>query len=135
MTTWAYTQLRGQARVIRLASIFSPYTLALFLYTPLLLLYAVSNESIFEDEFSSRKTLTWTGFAFFALAILCFVAGAKVGDDSARAKVRAGRDADLQPTPAQRRSLSVLLEAALLVTTLAYVFWFALGFLRAGGIS
>ena len=135
MTGRTHAHLRGQARVIRLASVFSPYSLALFIYTPLLLLYAVSNESIFEDEFSSRKALTWTGFAFFALAILCFVAGAKFGDDSVRAKVRAGRDADLEPTPGQRRSLSVLLEAALLVTILAYVLWFALGFMRAGGIS
>ena len=29
----------------------------------------------------------------------------------------------------------MLLEAALLVTTLAYVVWFALGFSRAGGVS
>jgi oligosaccharide repeat unit polymerase len=135
MTVRVRPHMRGGTRVIRLASIFSPLTLVVFLYTPLLLLYAVSSEGVFETEFDSRKTLTWSGFAFFALALLCFAAGAKAGEDQARAKARAGEWVDRELTAAQRRSLAVLLEAALVLTILAYVLWFARGFARAGGVS
>ncbi len=61
-------------RTIALRSVFSPLSLAAFLFAPLLVLYAVSSESVFAAEFASRKTLSWTGFAYFALAILLFAA-------------------------------------------------------------
>lgn len=119
----------ARGREIELRSIFSPLSLVVFLFVPLLLLYAVSSASVFEDDFDSRKTLSWTGFAFFALALLCFAAGARFGDVSARA--RPIRVAELGP--ARRRSLAVLLEGALLASIGAYVLWFLLGFARAGG--
>ncbi len=131
----ATSRVRG-AHVIELRSIFSPLTLVVFLYMPLLLLYAVSSESAFAAEFDSRKTLSWTGFAFIALALLCFAAGAKVGDDSARARpLTRSAGAGEALTQAQRRSLAVLLEVALVVSIAAYVLWFARGILRAGGIT
>ncbi|MEX2049354.1 MAG: hypothetical protein WEB90_07235, partial [Gemmatimonadota bacterium] len=101
--------------MIRLGSIFSPLTLVGFLYAPLLVLYAVSSESVLATDFGSRKTLSWTAFAYFALALLCFAAGAKAGDDTARAKalVGPGRVSARTLTPAHRRSLAGLLEVAL----------------------
>jgi len=126
--------LRG-VRVIQLRSVFSPLTLVVFLYAPLLLLYAVSSETEFATEFESRKALSWSGFAFFALAIGCFAVGAKLGDDSARAKF-ARPDGGLEAlTPMQRRSLAVLLEAALVVSIGAYILWFTRGVIRAGGLT
>lgn len=124
------------ARIIRLGSLFSPLTLVVFLYTPLLLLYAVSSTTVFAAEFESRKALTWTGFAFFALALLSFAAGAKAGDDTARAKqgVETRRGAETGLTAAQRRSLAVLVEVALVLSIVAYVVWFARGVSRAGGV-
>jgi oligosaccharide repeat unit polymerase len=121
----------GGSRVIHVRSVFSPLALVAFLYVPLLLFYAISSEDVFAVDFESRKTLTWTGFAFFALALLCFAAGAKVGDAGARAKP-AGLDA-APLEPARRRSLAVLLETALLLSVGAYAIWFAIGIARAGG--
>ncbi len=123
--------------MIRLGSLFSPLTLVVFLYTPLLLLYAVSSETVFAEEFDSRKALTWTGFAYFGLALLLFAAGAKAGDDRPRAKplARTRRGEEWEPTRAQRRSFAVLLEVALVLSILAYVVWFARGITRAGGVT
>jgi oligosaccharide repeat unit polymerase len=129
--------VRGRGRVIPLRSVFSPLTLVVFLYTPLLLFYAISSKTVFATEFDSRKTLSWTGFAFFALALLCFAGGAKLGDDSARATkpLADGRPADRELTAQQRRSLTVLVEVALVVSIAAYLLWFAIGALRAGGLT
>lgn len=132
----ASARVRGRGRVIALRSVFSPITLVVFLYTPLLLLYAVSSESVFEVDFESRKTLSWTGFAFFALALLCFAAGAKAGDDSARHTPLARVSGEAERlTAQQRRSLAVLVEVALVVSIAAYVLWFSTGISRAGGIT
>jgi len=130
----ATPRVRG-AHVIELRSIFSPLTLAAFLYAPLLLLYVVSSETVFTTEFESRKTLSWTGFAFFALALACFAAGAKAGADGARSKPlgsTAGGGESL--TFQQRRSLAVLIEVSLVLSIAAYVVWFASGIIRAGGV-
>jgi oligosaccharide repeat unit polymerase len=126
----------GGARIIELRTVFSPLILVLFLYTPLLALYAISSKSAFAADFGSRKTLSWTGLAFFALALLIFAAGAKVGDDKARSRpfpVGIGEERTL--APAQRRGLAVLLEVALILTIAAYAIWFARGIVRAGGIG
>lgn len=128
--------VRG-SHVLRLRSVFSPLALVAFLFVPVLALYAVTSETVFATEFDSRKTLSWTGFAFFALAIVCFATGAKAGDAAARAKTprdtAGGAGAEL--TSSQRRSLAVLLEAALIVSIGAYVVWFAAGIVRAGGVT
>lgn len=131
----AGARVRG-TRVIELRSIFSPLALVVYLYVPLVLLYVVSSQSVFATEFDSRKTLSWTGFAFFSLALLCFAAGVKAGDDSARRKPLRRVDVDGEKlTRQQRRSLSVLVEAALVISIAAYVVWFAIGIFRAGGIA
>jgi oligosaccharide repeat unit polymerase len=128
----------GGPRVIRLDSIFSPLTLVVFLYTPLLALYVLSSPAVFALDFDSRKTLSWTGLAFFALSILLFAAGAKAGGGR-RSVAHAGGppepiETDALPR-ATRRSLAVLLEAALLLSVGAYLLWFGLGVVRAGGIG
>jgi len=123
-------------RVIVVRSIFSPLSLAVFLFVPVLALYVVSSATVFDVEFDSRKALSPSGLAYFGLALLLFAAGAKAGDDAIRFRRRRGldRDTELEPTPAQRRSLTVLLEAALVVSVGAYALWFGLGIVRAGGV-
>jgi oligosaccharide repeat unit polymerase len=129
----------GGPRVIRLDSVFSPLKLVVFLYVPLLLLYVLSSRSVFALDFNSRKTLSWTGFAFFALAIVCFAAGAKAGGNRVPRPGRSrAENAAFEPhelPAATRRSLAVLLEAALSITVGAYLLWFGLGVVRAGGIG
>jgi len=127
-------RIRGQAHVFRLSAVFSPITLVVFLFVPLLLLYVVSSERVLEVDFQSRKTLSWTGFAYFGLALLLFAAGAKIGDDSTRARA-VDRNTNEELTPERRRSLAVLVEVALVLSILAYVLWFTLGFIRAGGVT
>ena len=119
--------------VVPLRSLFSPLALVVWLYAPLLLLYALSSESVFLNEFDSRKTLTWAGFAYFALALGLFAAGAKLGQEAVRRpRFRASTGQDTL-SPRQKRRLEKLLEAALAVSILAYVVWFARGAVRAGG--
>jgi oligosaccharide repeat unit polymerase len=127
--------LRG-VRVIELRSAFSPLSLVAFFYLPLLAFYLVASPRILEEEFASRKAVTWVGIAYFALSLLLFAAGAKVGGDTARARGRDDRDAQDEPVgPAQRRAIAVVLEVALVVSVAAYAVWFSLGFVRAGGIA
>lgn len=130
-------RVREGTRTIHLRSVFSPFALVVLLYVPILILYIASSSRAFAADFDSRKTLSWTGLAYFALALLLFTAGAKAGDDGARA--RPPRPLGLGPagslTAAQRRSLAVLLEVTLALSIAAYVIWFALGFHRAGGVA
>jgi oligosaccharide repeat unit polymerase len=122
------------ARVLPLRSAFSPLVLVAVLYVPLLILYAISSPNVFAADFGSRKALSLTGLAYFALALLLFAAGAKAGDDRAQARLRsAGRERP--PEPAQLRSLTVLVETALVLSIGAYAVWFARGIVRAGGIA
>ena len=136
MTSYAFARLRGRALVIRLGSVFSPLAFVFLLYAPLLLLYVVSSPNVFATEFGSRKALTWTGLAYFSLALLCFAAGAKLGGDrvGSRARLR-NQQVERALTPAQQRSMAVLVEAALVISVTASVLWFGLGFVRAGGIA
>ncbi len=129
---------RGRGRVIALRSVFSPLSLAFFLFLPLLALYVVTGDAVFATEFDSRKALSGTGLAYFALTLLLFAAGAKAGDQAERAqRLRGGlrRVTEREPTPTQRRSLAVLLEATLVVSVGAYALWFGLGIVRAGGVA
>ena len=125
------------SREIRLSSVFSPITLAVFLYVPLLLLYVVSSKSVFALDFQSRKTLSWTGMAYYTLALLLFAVGAKVGGDALRARwaARPSQPVERELTPSQRRSFAVLLETALFLCIGAYVIWFTHGVVRAGGVT
>jgi oligosaccharide repeat unit polymerase len=120
---------------MRLKGAFSPLALLLFLYVPLLALYAASGESVFETVFESRRAFSWTGLAYFGLALLAFGAGAAMGGDAGRRRPLGalGRGGRLELGGAQRRSLGALLEGALLVSLGAYVAWFAIGSYRAGG--
>lgn len=124
--------VRG-SRVIELRSVFSPFSLVAFLFVPILLLYVVTSEAVFATEFGSRKALTLTGVAFFVLALLCFAAGARWGT-ALGARRAERRSDDVGPARYQRRSLAVLLEAALVASIGAYIVWFALGIARAGGV-
>jgi len=123
--------LRG-SREFALGSVFSPLSFVVFLFLPLLALYVVASDSVFASEFGSRKTLSWTGVAFFLLALVCFAVGARVGERGVRA-VRTPLDDQLPA--ARRRSLAVLLEAALVISVGAYALWFARGIVNAGGVA
>ncbi len=122
-------------RVIALRSVFSPLALVAFLYLPLLLVYTVASPHVFVTEFGSRKTLTWSGFSFFALALALFAAGAWAGQAGPRRRFGRPGGAPARPplSPAKRRSLAVLLESALVCSLAAYAVWFGLGAARAGG--
>jgi len=135
MTSFATARVRGRPHVIRLSSVFSPLAFVVFLYAPILVLYAVSSRSVFASEFDSRKALTWSAFAFFALALLLFAAGAKLGGDSGRTKALAPPVRRSALTPGQVRSMAVLVELALVVSIAASVLWFSRGIARAGGFA
>ena len=137
MTSRMPTRMRGRSHEIHLHSVFSPLLFTTVFYGPLLFLYSVSSTDVFADEFGSRKALTSTAFAYFALALLCFAAGARLGSDLRRSTPRqlACRRSFEQPLPpAARRSLAVLVGAALVVSLLAFVLWATLGIARAGGL-
>jgi oligosaccharide repeat unit polymerase len=120
-------------REIRLAAVFSPLKLTIFLYVPLLVLYVASSPTIFRMDFDSRKALTAAGLAFFALALATFAVGARLG-----ARLRHPADRGVggarELSPERRRSLAVLIETALVVSVGAYVLWFGRGILNAGGV-
>jgi oligosaccharide repeat unit polymerase len=123
--------------VIRLERIFSPLGAILVLYCPLLLLYLVGSDTAFETDFSSRKAFTWGALAYYVLALLVFGAGAAAGGDMARRRPSGGLGAAAEPplTAARKRSLTVLVEVSLVVSLLAYLLWFGLGLIRAGGVG
>jgi len=136
MSSLAFARVRGRSHVIRLSSVFSPLAFVAFLYVPLLLLYVVSSPSIFATDFGSRKALTWTAFAYFSLALLCFAAGAKLGADRVLSRARGrGEQLERELAPAHERSMAVLVESALVISVAASMLWFALGVVRAGGIA
>lgn len=136
--TAAVSRVRGRVYEIQVRSVFSPLAFVAFLYVPLLLLYVVSSADVLASDFQSRKALSWTALAYFSVALLCFAAGAKFGDDSGRSKAGPlGGDAELERKlpPAGRRSLAVLLETALLLSIVAFLLWFTQGIVRAGGLT
>ena len=124
------SSIRG-ARVISLGAVFSPLKLTLFLYVPLLVLYVAASPEIFRMDFGSRKALTAAGLAFFVLALGSFAVGARLGG---RDRGTGGAVATGELSPDRRRSLAVLIEAALVVSVGAYALWFTRGFLNAGGV-
>jgi oligosaccharide repeat unit polymerase len=134
MTAFALARVRGRPHVIRMSSVFSPLAFVVFLYAPLLVLYAVSSADVFATEFGSRKALSWTAFAYFALALLLFATGSKLGGDSIRSNLARRDENEVASWPAQQRSMAVLVEAALVVSIAASVLWFARGIVRAGGL-
>jgi oligosaccharide repeat unit polymerase len=122
--------------VIRLERVFSPLGAVLIIYCPLLLLYLVSSDAVFENDFSSRKAFTWAAFAYFGLGILLFAAGAAAGKDRARRRPSGGLGRNGEPlSRARKRSLTVLIETSLVLSLVAYAVWFLLGIIRAGGIG
>ena len=123
--------LRG-SRQIELLSVFSPLSMTVFLYTPLLLLYAVTDRSVFAGEFTSRKALGWSGMAYFGLALTCFAVGAVYAQRKWRSTPRRSYDEQLT-LASKRRSIAVILEGALLLSIAAYAVWFGIGVWRAGG--
>jgi oligosaccharide repeat unit polymerase len=132
----ASTRVRGAGQAISLRSAFSPLVIAAFVYVPLVVLYAATDPSIFEIEFESRKAFSWSGLTYFALALALFAAGAKAADDATRSSRlrRSEKGSRIDLSPAQRRSLEVIVELALVVSIAAYVVWLGTGVLRAGGV-
>jgi len=61
--------MRGRASVA-LDLLFSPITLALGLYVPLVLLFLVTDPAVFESEFGVTKSSSVTGLVYLSLALL-----------------------------------------------------------------
>ncbi|MGH3001804.1 MAG: O-antigen polymerase [Gaiellaceae bacterium] len=125
--------MRGKAR-IPLDLLFSPITITLGLYVPLLLLFLATGSSVFQSEFGEDKSSSSAGLAYLALALLVFgfgaIAGLRVGlRPSRRAAFRTDADAGLE------ERLFLVLRAALVATIAAYLVWFGLGVERAGGLT
>lgn len=121
---------------MRLRSLFSPLTLTVFFYGPLLVLYLVTSDSLFALHFESRKAFSWAGLVYFLLALAVFALAAAVGASHATRKPFGGlRDGpQVELTAGRRRSLTVLLEVTLALSVAAYVIWFGIGVVRAGGL-
>ncbi len=121
---------------MRLRSLFSPLTLTVFFYGPLLVLYLITSSSIFAVYFESRKAFSWSGLVFFVVALAAFAIAAAVGAALASRKpfrgLGDGPRAEL--SEGRRRSLVVLLEVALVLSIAAYAVWFGIGVTRAGGV-
>jgi oligosaccharide repeat unit polymerase len=124
--------MRGKA-MIPLDLLFSPVTIALVLYVPLLLLFLVTQPSVFTSEFEVVKSSSSAGLAYLVLALVVFVFGAIAG---LRLGLRPARRASFTaPIDERLRERLVLgLRAALLVSIVAYLLWFGRGVLRAGGL-
>jgi oligosaccharide repeat unit polymerase len=125
--------VRGKAR-IPLDLLFSPVTIALGLYVPLLLLFLVTRSSVFESEFGVVKSTSSSGLAYLALSLLVFLFGAIAG---LRTNLRPARRAVFAAEPDEhfRDRLARGLTVALLASITAYLIWFGSGVARAGGLS
>jgi oligosaccharide repeat unit polymerase len=125
--------VRGKAR-IPLDLLFSPVTIALALYVPLLLLFLVTQSSVFESEFGVVKSTSLPGLTYLALALLVFLFGAIAG---LRTNVRPARRAvfAVEPDEQFRDRLARGLTVALLASITAYLIWFGSGVARAGGLT
>jgi oligosaccharide repeat unit polymerase len=125
--------VRGKAR-IPLELLFSPVTLALALYLPLLGLFVVTSPAVFTDEFNVEKSSSLAGLAYLAIAIVVFVFGAVAGmrRTPGRRSVDVGAvavEGDLAETALR------LLRVSLLIAIAAYLVWFAHGVVLAGGVG
>jgi hypothetical protein len=126
--------MRKRAR-IPLDLLFSPITLALGLYVPLLLLFLVTSPTVFESEFYVIKSSNLTGLTYLSLSLLVFSFGAIAG---LRMAAVPRRRADAFADVADERFLDLIargLRGALLLTIAAYLLWFGSGVVRAGGLT
>jgi oligosaccharide repeat unit polymerase len=115
--------------------LFSPITLALGLYVPLLLLFLITSPSVFDTEFHVIKSSDSTGLAYLTLSLLVFIFGAIAGLRFAKLpRRRAAAFAD-EPDVHLLDLIARGLQGALLLTIAAYVLWFGSGVVRAGGFS
>jgi oligosaccharide repeat unit polymerase len=126
--------MKGRAR-IALDVLFSPITLALGVFVPLLLLFLITKPSVFESEFAVAKATNVTGLVYLSLSLLVFFFGALAG---LRMAALPPRRADTFADDVDEPFLDLLtrgLRGALLLTIAAYVLWFGSGLVRAGGLS
>ena len=126
--------MRGKAR-IALDLLFSPVTLALGLYVPLLLLFLITDPSVFETEFFVVKSSNATGLVYLLLSLVIFVFGAVAG---LRMAALPRRRAAAFTGDVDGRFLDFVTRGsrgALLLTIAAYLLWFGSGVVRAGGLT
>lgn len=125
--------MRGRTR-IALDLLFSPITLALGLYVPLLLLFLITDGADFDAEFHAIKSTSSTGLVYLSLSLLIFCFGAIAG---LRLAPLPRRRAEVFADDVDDTFLDLVtrgLRGALLLTIAAYGVWFGSGVVRAGGV-
>jgi len=124
---------RGGAAV-PVAPLFSPLTFAALFYTPLLLAFTLTPEAAFLGLFDSLKYYSTSALLYYTACIALFATGAFI----ALRRGTPGRSVLAVPyspisLDQRPRWIDPLLVGAMAVSLLAYVLWFGLGLVRAGG--
>jgi oligosaccharide repeat unit polymerase len=121
---------------IELRQLFSPLTLVVAVYAPLLALFVVTSPSLFVSEFSSTKHLTPTALLYFTAALTLFATGAAFGRSrELRRPLRYAFEQAACSDAYRLRRLAPVLRGFMLASLAAYLVWFGLGIERAGGPS
>jgi oligosaccharide repeat unit polymerase len=119
---------------IELRRVFSPLALVAIVYVPLLVLFLITSPSVFESEFQTTKHVSITSVSYFTLSLLLFAAGAALG--RGRLLRRPLRSAFEQVAPSDTyriRRLEPFLGGLMLVSVVAYLAWFGVNVVSAGG--
>jgi oligosaccharide repeat unit polymerase len=125
--------MRGAA-TIELRRLFSPLTFTVAVYAPLLGLFLLMSPSLFAGEYHSTKHISSAAVLYFSGALLLFGGGAAVGRGLELRRPLRHAFEQAAPSDAYRlRRLAPVLRSLLLVSLAAYLGWFAIGFIRAGG--
>jgi oligosaccharide repeat unit polymerase len=126
--------MKGKA-TISLDLLFSPVTIALGLYVPLFALFLITKPSVFSSEFSVVKAENLAGLSYLTLALLAFLFGALAGMRFVRRGTKSEGIAAASEDDNVHEQLLRGLRVALLLSIAAYVAWFGLGAVRAGGVG
>jgi oligosaccharide repeat unit polymerase len=126
--------MRRRSR-IPLDLLFSPITIALGLYVPLLLLFLGTRPSVFESEFGVEKSTSSTGLVYLTLSLLLFGFGAAAGLRMGALPLRRAAAFNGEPDERFLDLVARGLRGALLLSIAAYLIWFGSGVARAGGLT
>ncbi len=119
---------------IELRRVFSPLALVAIIYVPLFVLFLVTSPSIFESEFQTTKYVTMIGVAYFTLSLLVFAGGAAFGRGRMlRRPLRSAFEQAALSGTYRTQRLAPFLRGLLLVSLLAYIAWFGVNVVSAGG--
>ena len=109
--------------------VFSPLTLLLAFQVPLLILFLLVSRGAFFTAYGSQKAMSGLALAYFALALAAYGLGALIGT-----RLPIPTRAVAQRSPEQTvRAMRFVVYVGLGVGILAYILWFGLGVVKAGG--